>query len=134
MSRDREEDCEVEANNDRGYVARLAHRGVEFPAGGRARREPDVAAKRLRQQVVMPLREIVVVDVRVLAEQTLDQIAVIVEKEDNRLQAAAMKLAHFLRGELVGPSPVISTVRRSGAATAAPKAAGVAQPIAPQSV
>ena len=77
----------------------LAHCGVEFPAGIDARREPAIAAQRLRQQVVMPLRKIVVVDVRVLAEQALDQIAIVVQKEDDRFQAATVKLAHLLRGE-----------------------------------
>ena len=49
----------------------------------------------------MPLREIVVVDVPVLAEQALDQIAVVVEKEDDRLQEAAPARVEGLGGDLV---------------------------------
>ena len=46
--------------------------GVKFAAVGGARGEPVVAAQCARQQMMVPLRAIVVVDVRVLAEQTLD--------------------------------------------------------------
>ena len=82
-----------------------------FEGANRCLSEPAVATQRLRQQVVMPLRDIVVAGLRVLAEQALDQIATVVQKEDDRLQAETVKLADLLCGELVGALPVTSTVR-----------------------
>ena len=62
---------------------------------------PQVAAHRLRQLVIMPFRDIVVVDLGVFAEQSLDQIAYVVEQKDDWLQPKAMELGDLLGGELV---------------------------------
>jgi hypothetical protein len=42
------------------------------------------------------LSKIVVIDFRVFAEQSLDQIAVVVENESDRLETKAVELADFL--------------------------------------
>src|SRR5215469_15127887 len=74
---------------------------VELTAGGDPGGKPAVAAHRLRQLMIVPFREIVVVDLGVLAEQPLYQIAVVVEQKDDRLQTEAMELGDLLGGELV---------------------------------
>jgi len=80
------------------------------------------------------LGKVVVVRVPILAENPLNQIAVVVEHKDDWLQPEAMELADFLGRQWCDPSPVTRIVRRSGDAKAARKAAGVAQPIEPQRV
>jgi hypothetical protein len=69
---------------------------IEFSACGDTRREPVVTAKRLGQVGVVPLSKIVVLDVRILAEQPFDQIARIVEHENDGLQPAPAELSDFL--------------------------------------
>jgi len=112
----------------------LPNRRVELAAGDDSGGKPALAAHRVRKLVVTPFREIIIVDVRVLAEQPFDQIAVVVEHKDDWLQPEAMELADFLGRQWCDPSPVTRIVRRSGDAKAARKAAGVAQPIEPQRV
>ena len=107
---------------------------IEFSACANTRRKPIVASKRLRQVGIVPLSKIVVFDVGILAEQSFNQVARIIKNEDDGLQSAPAELADLLGCQLMGASPVNSTTRRSGAATAAPKAAGVAYPIAPHNV
>lgn len=62
-----------------------------------------------------------------LQQHSLDQIPGVVEHEDDRPQTGPVELTELLRSGAVTwcqPSPVNSTTRRPGAATAAPKAAG----------
>src|SRR5580698_6586943 len=69
---------------------------IEFAASRHPSREPAVAAERFGKLVVAPLSDIVVIDIRVFAEQSLNQIAVVIEDEDNRLEAKTVELADFL--------------------------------------
>jgi hypothetical protein len=71
---------------------------------------------------------------RVLAKKSFDQIARIVKHEHDGFQIATSELTNVLRGKLVRSLARHQNQRRSGAATAAPKAAGVAQPIEPRRV
>ena len=77
---------------------RLHYNVIELTACGHARCEPSIAAERLRQLVILPRSEIVVIGFRVLSQQTFDQIPVVIQHEDDWPQAKAMELADFLRG------------------------------------
>lgn len=74
---------------------------IEFAACGYARCHPVVAAERLRKLVVVPFRKVVAVTFRILAEQAFDEVAVIVEHENDRFQPKTIELADFLRCQLV---------------------------------
>src|SRR5580658_3027753 len=75
---------------------------IEFSACGDTRGEPVVASKRLGQVGVVPLRKIVVLDVGILAEQPFNQVARIVENEDDGLQPAPAELTDLLSCQLMG--------------------------------
>ena len=74
---------------------------IKFAACRDTRRLPAVAPECFRKPVIMPFRDIVVAAFRILAEQSLDKIAVVVEDEDDRFQPKAMELADFLRRQLM---------------------------------
>jgi len=61
---------------------------IEFCAGRDTHRKPVVASKRLQQVGVVPLGEIVVRDIGILAEQPFDQITIVVKNEDDGLESA----------------------------------------------
>src|SRR5580692_3129490 len=69
---------------------------IEFSACAYTRGKPVVASERLRQVGVVPLSKIVVLDVGVLAEQPFNQVARIVENEDDGLQSAPAELTDLL--------------------------------------
>src|SRR5260370_16444892 len=71
---------------------RLLDDVVKFAARGHARGQPAVTTQRPGELMVVPLGEVVVIAFRILAEQPLDQIPVVVEYKDNRLYPEAMKL------------------------------------------
>src|SRR4029077_14959599 len=75
---------------------------IEFSACGYTRREPVVASKRPRQVGVAPLSKIVVLDVGIPAEQPFNQVARIVENEDDGLQPAPAELTDLLSRQLMG--------------------------------
>jgi hypothetical protein len=74
---------------------------VEFGAGGYFRGIPAVAAEGLGQFGVAPIRDVVVFDVGFLTEKTLDEVAGVVEDEDDWLGFITRELRDFLRGELM---------------------------------
>src|SRR5205814_9547854 len=64
-------------------------------AGGDAGGEPVVAAKRVRYRRVPPRGQVVVFDRGILAQQPFNQVAGVVEHEDDRLEPAAPKFARL---------------------------------------
>ena len=77
-----------------GFVGtRGLHRLVEFTEGGHPRRVPIRASERLRQFGVVPGRKIVVSPVRVFFQRPLNEIAAIVEDEDNDVGAESRPMA-----------------------------------------
>src|SRR5580700_12077493 len=75
---------------------------VELSASAYTRGKPVVASKRLRQVGIVPLSKIVVLDVEILAEQPFNQVAGIVENEDDGLQPAPAELTDLLSCQLMG--------------------------------
>jgi hypothetical protein len=73
----------------------------ELAAASDSGGKPALAAQRFGKPVVTPLGKVVVVRVPILAENPLNQIAVVVEHKDDWLQPEAMELADFLRRQLV---------------------------------
>ena len=104
--------------------AAAVHTGIESP----------LAAQGVRKLGVVSHRNVVVGQGHVLAQQPLAEIPRVVEHKDDRVRPVPTELADLLSGHLVRTFAVIRISRRSGAPIAAPKAAGVAQPIDAQRV
>ena len=71
------------------------HGLVEFGAGGYFRGVPAVAAEGLWQFGVTPVRDVVVFDGGFLTEKPLDEVAGVVEDEDDWLGFIARELCRF---------------------------------------
>ena len=81
--------------------ARGLHRLVELAKRGYTRCIPVSASERLRQFGVVPRREVVVSPVRVLFQRTLNEIAAIVEDEDDDVCSEPSHSADIVRGQLM---------------------------------
>ena len=74
---------------------------IKLGAGGYFRGVPAVAAEGLWQFRVAPVRDVVVFNGGFLAEKPFDEIARVVEDEDDWFGIIASELRDFLRGELM---------------------------------
>src|SRR6516165_11214893 len=82
------------ATDDLDVACRLARggpgqRGVELTERGDFRREPAPAAQGGGQGVIVPGGEVIVDPIWIRLERPLDHVALVVEDEDDRLQAIA---------------------------------------------
>ena len=80
---------------------RRGQRGVELAERCDLGREPASAAECRGQRVIVPGRQIVVNPIWILLERPLDHVALVVEDEDDRLQAVAPHRADVVGRELV---------------------------------
>ena len=76
----------------------LLHGRLQFAIGNDPSREPVGASQGPGQLVVVPGGQVVVWHHRFPAQQPLNQVALVVEAEDDRLQAIAAELAYLLGG------------------------------------
>src|SRR5277367_4848895 len=102
----RKQRCGVRVSNHLDVDACLRRFGslqclIKFAACLDTHRQPVAAAQGVRKLGIIPGCDMVVSDLGIFAEQPLDEIAVVVEHEHDRLQGKTSELAYLLRGELM---------------------------------